>query len=79
MRVIEWRWKSDGVVNREDVGEGVRDERETVEEQPDCRAREREKTVEEWNVAEIVYDIAYAEMMPQTGVHKMLLASKNRV
>jgi len=79
MGVIEWRWKSDGIVNREDIGEGVGDERETVEEEPDCRTRERNKTVGGWNVAEIAYDIAYAEMMPQTGVDKMLLASKNRV
>jgi len=79
MGVIEWRWKSNGVVDREDVGKGVRDERETVEEKPDCMAREREKTVGGWNVAEIAYDITYAEMMPQTGIHKMLLASKSRV
>lgn len=56
MGVVEWRWQSDGVVDGEDVMEGIRDERETVEEKPDGRR----EMMNGWNVTEIAYDIAYA-------------------
>jgi len=56
MGVVEWRWQSDGVVDGEDVREGIRDERETIEEKPDGRR----EMMNGWTITEIAYDIAYA-------------------